>query len=171
MTSLLPPGIKGLNNLLAIFAAFEQIKNSLWRNSVTYGTSCHAINHFVFWYHHVTYRMPCHSSGHLVIYCECYGFKRAFFTFRWLLPYTPSCWFQCFLGSWQFNLRVSWASCWSSKKIPGPTIRLNHNNPQNRCSGRFYLRVMAGLLMKNLLRDSNSFHNRWACQKLPDFIC
>ena len=42
---------------------FKQIKISLWRNSVTYGTPCHAIVHFIFWYQHVTYRTPCHTSG------------------------------------------------------------------------------------------------------------
>ena len=56
---------------------FEQIKNSFWRNSMTYGTPCHTIGHFAFWYHHVTYRMPCHASGHLVVYREWYGFERA----------------------------------------------------------------------------------------------
>ena len=32
--------------------------------------------------------------------------------------------------SWQFNLKVSRASCWSFKYSPGPTICLNHSNPQ-----------------------------------------
>ena len=41
-------------------------KLKTWRNSVTYGTPCYAIGHFVFWYNHVTYRTPCHASGHLV---------------------------------------------------------------------------------------------------------
>ena len=55
-------------NSLVIFTGFEHFKNSFRRNSVTYGTPCHAIGHFVFWYHHVIYRMPCHASGDLVIY-------------------------------------------------------------------------------------------------------
>ena len=83
------------------------VKNSFRRNSVIYGTSCHAIGHFVFWYHHVTYRTLCHASVHLVIYRECYGFQRAFFTLRRFLLYTYSCWFQGFLGSEQFNFKVS----------------------------------------------------------------
>ena len=47
---------------------------------------------------------------------------------------------------WQFNLKASRVSCWSSKHSPCPTIHLNHNNPQKGYSGRFYLRVMAGRL-------------------------
>ena len=92
----------------------------------------------------LTGRQPCHASGHLVIYCECYGFERVFFTLRCLLPYTPSCWFQGFPGRRQCNLKVSRFSCWSSKYSPGPTICLNHNNPQKRFSSWFYLRLMAG---------------------------
>ena len=66
-------------------------KTPFGRNSVTYGTLCHAIGHFVFYYHHVTCRTSCHASGRLVIYSECYGFERAFFTLRCFWPYTPSC--------------------------------------------------------------------------------
>ena len=33
--------------------------------------------------------------------------------------------------SWQLNLKVSRASCWSSKHNPGPTICLTHSNSQN----------------------------------------
>ena len=83
----------GFKKLTSYFAGFEQVKSSFRRNSVTYGTPCHAIDHFIFWCHHVTYRAPCHASGHLVIYRQCYGSERAFFTLRRFLPYTPSCWF------------------------------------------------------------------------------
>ena len=68
-----------------------------------------------------TYRTPCHARGHLVIYCKCYRFERAFFTQAFFtlqsfllilsLPY-----------SWQFNLKVSRASCQSSKHNPCSTI-------------------------------------------------
>ena len=47
------------------------------------------------------------------------------------------------------------------------TICLNHNNSQKGC-GRFYLKVMAGWLAKwrnYLLRDLNSFGDKWACQQ------
>ena len=138
-----------LKNLLVIFAVFEQVKNSFQKNSVTYGMPCHTIGHFFLvspCYLHDA--MPC--QWYLVIYRECYGFERAFFTLRCFLTYTPSCWFQGFPGSRQFNFRVSRASCWSSKHSPGLAIRLNHNNPQKRYSVRFYLRVAAGRLMKNL---------------------
>ena len=48
-------------------------------------------------------RMPCHAIGHQVLpttlYWKCYGFERAFFTFRHFLPCTLSCWFWGFLGT------------------------------------------------------------------------
>ena len=95
---------------------------------------CHTIGHFVFWYHHDTYRTPCHASGHLVIYHECYGFERAFFTFHVsLLQVSRLPWGR------QFNLKVSRASCRSSKHRLGRAFRMNHNNPQKKYSGRFYL--------------------------------
>ena len=104
----------------------------------------------------VTYRTLCHAIGHQLLptqpcYRECYGFERAFFTLRHFLSYTPSCFFQGFPGNRQFNLKVSKASCWSSKHSPGPAISLNHSNPQKFYTGRFYLGVTAGRLMKNLL--------------------
>ena len=73
--------------------------------------------------------------------------------------------FLLVLRSRQFNLKVSRTSCWSSKHSPGPTIHLNHNNPQNRYGGRFYLRFTAGRLMKNLpLMGFELSFNMWACQ-------
>ena len=97
---------------------------------MTYGTLCHAIAH------QLLPTQPC--------YRECYGFESAFFTFRRFLPCTPSCFFQGFPGSRQFNLKVSRALCWSSKYSPGPTICLNHSNTQKIYTGRFYLRAKAG---------------------------
>ena len=73
-------------------------------------TPCHAIGHFVFWCHYLTYRMPCHASGHLVIYREWYRFERAFFTLHSILL------FSRLPRGQQFNLKVSRASCWSSKQ-------------------------------------------------------
>ena len=35
------------------------------------------------------------------------------------------------IWSWQFNLKISRASCWSSNHSRGLTICLNHRNPQN----------------------------------------
>ena len=110
---------------------------SLCSTCVTYGTLGHAIGH------KLLPTQPC--------YRECYGFERAFFTLRHFLFYTFSCFFQGFPGSRQFNLKVSMASCWSSTHNPGPTICLNNSNPQKFYMGRFYLSVMAGRLMKNLL--------------------
>ena len=114
----------------------------MWRKSVTYGMSCHAI-------------------GHLVIYRKLRIWERVFHSqaFFTLLS------FLLVLRSRQFNLKVSRTSCWSSKHSPGPTIHLNHNNPQNRYGGRFYLRFTAGRLMKNLpLMGFELFFNMWACQ-------
>ena len=72
----------------------------------------------------MTYETPCHAIGQQRLptqpcYHECYRFERAFFTFRHFLPYTTSCFFQGFPGRQQFNLKVSRASCWSSKHSPG----------------------------------------------------
>ena len=97
----------------------------------------------------VTYGTPCHAIGQQLLptqpcYCQCYGFERAFFTLRHFLSCTPSCCFQGFPRSRQFNLKASRASCWSSKHSPGPTICLNHSNPQKIYMSRFYLRVRAG---------------------------
>ena len=83
------------------------------------------------------------------------------------LPYIPSCFFQGFPGSWQFNLKVSRASCWSSKHSLNPAICLNHSNPQKFYTGKFYLRDRAGRLIIIIcfVQDSNTFYNRWMCQK------
>ena len=121
-------------------------KNLFLRNSVTYGTPCHAIGQYAFWCDHVTYKTPCYASGHLVIYCEGFRFERAFFTLRHFLSYTLSWCFQGFAGILQFSLIVCRTSRWSSKHSPGPTICLNYNNPQKRSSGRLYFRAMTGQL-------------------------
>ena len=82
-------------NALVIFSGFEQVKNFFGRNSVTYGT-------------------PCHAIGHLFWYCECYRFERAFFTLRLFLPCTPSYCFQGFPRAGRhFNFKVSRDSCLS----------------------------------------------------------
>ena len=80
-----------------------------------------------------------------------------------------SCCFQGFPVSWQFNLKVSRASCWSSKCTLGPTICLNYSNPQIRDTGRFYLRARLAshetLILKNtsFLQDLTSLHGRRVC--------
>ena len=103
---------------------------------------------------------PCHwspATSHPTCYRECYGFERAFFTLRHFLPCTPSCCFQGFPGSRQFILKVSRASCWSSKHSPSPTICLNHGNPQMIYTGRFHLRARAGQSRNiNFYRQNNN---------------
>ena len=124
------------------------------------------------------YRMPCHAIGHQLLptqpcYRKCYRFERAFFTLGCLLSCTPSCCFQSFPGSRQFNLKVSRASCWSLKHNPGLTTCLKHSNPQNIYMVRFYLWARAGQSWSiNLhrefncfLRDLNSLRSRWVCYK------
>ena len=121
---------------------------------------CHSIGHFVFWYHHVTHRTPCHASGHLVIYRECYIFERVFFTLRHFLPNTPSCWFQGLPSAASSFSKLAGLHA-DLRNSPGPTIHLNHNNPQKRCSGRFYLRLwLVGYVMKNLPLTGFDFFSR-----------
>ena len=86
------------------------------------------------------------ANGHFFWYRECYGCERAFFYFQafftlhsFLLVSSPP-------QDRLFNLKVSRASCWSSKHSPGPAICLNHNNQQKRCSSGFYLWFMTGWL-------------------------
>ena len=121
-------------NFLGETGCFEQVKNSLGRNSMTYRTPCHARGHGFFHHRHVTYRMPCRASGHLVNLVV-------------LLVSKPP-------RGRQFNLNVSRASCWSSKYSPGPTICLNHSNPQTLYFERFIYKVyhiIKSLLVMNTL--------------------
>ena len=90
------------------------------------------------------------------------------------LPRVLRIWKSVFftLNSFLLVLRLLWepavqASCWSFKHSPGPTIRLNHNSSQKRYGGRFFLRVAAGQLMKNLPLAGFEPYNRWTCQKPP----
>ena len=126
--------ILNCKNFLGETWCFEKIKNSLRRNSVIYRTPCHARVHGFFHHRHFTYRTPCHASGHLV------------HLVIQLVSKPP-------LGR-QFNLNVSRASCWSSKHSPGPTICLNHNNPQTLCFERFIYKayhIIKTLLVVNIL--------------------
>ena len=137
---------------------------------MTYGTPCHVIGLFVLWYHHVTYRMPCHASGHVVIYSECYGFERVFFTLRRFLPYTPSCWFQGLPGDGSSTSKLAGLHA-GLRNSPGLTICLNRNNPQKRYSGRYYLRVTAGRLIKNLPFARFELFPQWlSCSEASCFI-
>ena len=65
----------------------------------------------------------------------------------------------------QLNLKVSRTSYWSLKHSPGLAICLNHNNPQERYSGRFYLRAMAGWFALWRICLKNSFRDKWKFQK------
>ena len=98
----------------------------------------------VFYYHHVTYRTLCHASGHLVILprvlriSESAFYSQAFFTLHSFLLVSRPPW------GWQFNLKVSRASCWFSNHSHGPAICFNHNNPQKELYWWVYLRLMVG---------------------------
>ena len=122
-----------LRSLLLLSDEFEQVKNSIRRSSVTYGTPCHVTGHFVFCYH------------------EFCGFGRAFCTLSRFLLYTPSCSFQGFPGSRQFNVKVSRTSCWPSKHNPGPAICLNHNNPKRGIVVGSVYGLQLAAYVKNLL--------------------
>ena len=66
----------------------------------------------------------------------------------------PACYYQSLSGSRQFNFNVSRASCWSSKHSPGPTICLNHSNPQTLYFERFIYKayhIIKTLLVVNIL--------------------
>ena len=72
--------------------------------------------------------MPCQWSSsdlpRVLRVWESDFYSQAFFTLHsFLLVLRPPC-------GRKFNLKVSSASCWSSKHSPGPAICLNHNNPQ-----------------------------------------
>ena len=92
--------------------------------------------------------MPCQWSSsdlpQVLRIWESAFYSQAFFTLHCFLLVLMLPWGR------QFNIKVSRASCWYSKHSPGPTIRLNHNNPQKRNGRRFYLKVTTGQLMKNL---------------------
>ena len=138
-----------VKKLSSYFVDLEQSKTPF--GEIPWFLGCHATPMITFFFVSPCYlqnALPCQwSSSDLP---KCYGFERAFFTRRYFLPYTSYCCFQGFPGSRQLNLKASRASCWSPKHSPGPTICLNHNNPQKRYSGRFYLRVMASQQMKKL---------------------
>ena len=98
----------------------------------------------------VTYGTPCHARGHQhlppTLYCKCYWFERAFLIRRRFLPCTLSCSFQGLLGVSSLilktaGLHANHVSCWLSRHTPSRTIASNHNNPQKRYIGRFYLCV------------------------------
>ena len=79
--------------------------------------------------------MRCHASGHLVNR-ECYGFERAFYTLKRFFTWHSFLLVLRLPWGRQFNLKASWASCWSSKHSIGPNICLNHNNPQKSYTSR-----------------------------------
>ena len=70
----------------------------------------------------VTYRTLCHASGHLVLYRECYGFGGECFLLSgvFYLALLPA--FSRLPWGWQFNLKTSRVSCWSSKHGPSPEL-------------------------------------------------
>ena len=65
-----------------------------------------------------------------ILYRECYGFERVFFVLRrFFASYSLLLVLRLPRGQ-QFNLRVSTASCWSSKHSPSQTIVSNDSSPQ-----------------------------------------
>ena len=88
----------------------------------------------------VTSGRLCHASGQLAIYRECYGFERAFLTFRSFLPYTSSCFFQ------GFPRADSLTGLHADLRNIAPDrlfVWITAIHKRFIC-GRFYLRAMAG---------------------------
>ena len=67
-------------------------------------------------------------------------YSQAFFTLHSFLLFLRLPWDR------QFNLKASRASSWSLRHSPSSAICLNHNNPQKRYRGKFYLWFTAGWL-------------------------
>ena len=90
-----------LKNLIVIFTDFERIKNSFPRNSMTYGTPCHAIGYFVFLGSpcYLQDAMPCQWSSsdlpRVLRIWESIFYSQAFFTLHFFLlvlklPWEPA---------------------------------------------------------------------------------
>ena len=122
--------IQKLNNY---FADFKQVKkvgyfvnNTVFRPLlVTYPSVCSTC---------VTYGTLCHAIGRQLLPTHLFTTSATDLRKRFLLwgvfylTLLPAS-FKASLGR-QFNPKVSRALCWSSKHSPGPTICLNHSNPQ-----------------------------------------
>ena len=85
----------------------------------------------------VTSSFPPILLPQVLLIWESVFYSQVFFTLHSFLLVSRTPWGR------QFNLKVSRASCWSSKHSPGPTICLNHSNPQWNYVGMFYIRVTA----------------------------
>ena len=123
----------------------------------------------------VTYWTLCHNREQLVIYCECYGFKRAFFTLRrfFYLALFPD--FSRPPWDRQFNLKVKTASRWS--------VWITAIHKRFIC-GRFYLRASAGqsgninlhgeLVLQNIRFEMNASYGIWTlfaiCEEVTSLL-
>ena len=106
-----------LKNLPAIFTNSKQSKTPFGRNSVTYGTPCHARGHFVFLLSpcYVEDTMPHQWSFSdlpwVLRIWESVFYSPAFFTLHSLLLASRPSWGR------QFNLNISRVSCWYLRNI------------------------------------------------------
>ena len=66
---------------------------------------------------------------------ECYGSERAFFDSQTFFTLHSFLLVLMLPWGWKFNLKVSRASCWSSKHSPSPTIVSKEGNPQKKYTG------------------------------------
>ena len=104
--------------LINYFADVSKLKNSFWRNSMTYGTPCQAIGHFVFLLSpcYLQDTMPCQwtSSDFLLWVLRIWESDfntQAFFTLHSFLLVSRPPWGR------QFNLNISSVSCWYFQNI------------------------------------------------------
>ena len=87
-------------------------------------TPCQVIGHKV---------LPTHPLPRVLWIWGSVFYSQAFFTLHSFLLVLRLPWRQ------QFNLKVSRASCWSSKHSPSQAIASNDSNAQKKYGSRFYL--------------------------------
>ena len=135
---------------------FLTVKNSLWEKLHDLRTPCHARGHFVF----LLSPLPCYLGDAM----PCQWSSSSFGDPANQPASQPDCQYQSFPGSRQFNVNVSRASCCSSKYSSGPTICLNHSNPQTLYSERFIFKAYHIIKTLLVVRHART------CQQLMIYI-
>ena len=145
----------------SILTGSKQSKNLFGGNSLTYGTPCFD---FLLSPRYIQDNMSCQWSSsdlpRVLRIWESVFYSLTFFTLHSFLLVLR------LPRGRQLNLNVSRALCWSSKHSPGPSICLNHNNPQTSYSERFSFKAYH--IIKKLL-VVNSVMNNWNLLELRRF--
>ena len=89
--------------------------------------------------------MPCHLSLCILVPQVLWIWESSFYSWEFFNLHSFLL-FSSLPWGLLLNLKVNRASCWSPKHSPSPSICLNHNNPQKKYGGRFYLWFTAGWL-------------------------